>query len=190
MKKFFESISEILKTVIIAFLIVLPIRYFLFQPFIVQGQSMEPNFESRDYLIVDEISYRFREPKRGEVIVFSFPQNPSQKHIKRIIGLPGETITIEQGKIIISKNSQTFVLNEKKYLSPNTHTQSQKIKTITLKEDEYFVLGDNRENSLDSRYWGPLPRKNIIGRVILRVFPFNAFAIIAPPQSIIETIQY
>ena len=182
MKKFFEFISEILKTVIIALLIVLPIRYFLFQPFIVQGHSMEPNFFPKDYLIVDEISYRFREPKRGEVIVFSFPQNPSQKHVKRIIGLPGETIKIGNGKVIISKDSKTFVLDETEYLSQTLTTRARGFETITLKEDEYFVLGDNRENSYDSRYWGPLPRKYIIGRVIFRAWPLTSFGIIESPQ--------
>lgn len=182
MEKKFSFISEIIETIIIALLIVLPIRYFLFQPFLVQGQSMEPNFESKDYLIVDEISYRFREPKRGEVVVFTFPQQTSQRYIKRIIGLPGETISIENGKIIISKDSKSWILDETKYLPQNIYTSTRKFETITLKEGEYFVLGDNRENSYDSRYWGPLPRKNIIGRVILRLFPFWELEIIKTPS--------
>jgi len=182
MKSLFVFIWEILKLVIIALLIVIPIRYFIFQPFFVRGQSMEPNFENGDYLIVEELSFRFREPQRGEVVVFKCPQVPSQRHIKRIVGLPGETITVEDNKIIISKDSQSWILDETNYLPASTYTQPRKFKTLTLKEGEYFVLGDNRGNSTDSRLWGPLPEENIIGRVIFRVLPFTAFAKIEAPE--------
>ena len=110
MKSFFLFIWEITKIVVIALLIVVPIRYFLFQPFFVRGQSMEPNFEDGNYLIVDELSFRLRDPQRGEVIVFKYPNNPSQRYIKRIVGLPGETIEIKDGKVIIFENNQRKVL--------------------------------------------------------------------------------
>ena len=174
MKSFFAFIWEIIKIVIIALLIVVPIRYFIFQPFFVKGQSMEPNFENGDYLIIDEISYRFREPLRGEVLVFKYPQNPSQRYIKRIIGLPGETITIEDGKVIIFNENGTQILNETGYLPLFTLTPGDI--RVTLTGDEYFVLGDNRISSSDSRRWGPLPREDIIGRVLFRAWPFVALA--------------
>lgn len=180
MKKILEFFSEIIEVVILALIIVFPIRYFLFQPFIVKGQSMEPNFEDGDYLIIDEISFRFREPKRGEVVVFKSPQNLSQRYIKRIIGLPGETVEIEDGKIIIFNQDGSKILNETEYLSPQTKTPGNL--RISLKANEYFVLGDNRWASFDSRNWGPLPKKNIIGRVYLRAWPFAALTKFEAPK--------
>ncbi len=176
MKKFLIFIWEIIKIVIIALLIVLPIRYFLFQPFIVSGQSMKPNFEPGDYLIIDELSFRLREPKRGEVVVFRFPRNPSQRYIKRIIGLPGEEVGIEGGMVKINGE----FLDETSYLPLGIETRG--VVHLKLSEDEYFVLGDNREASSDSRYWGALPKKNIVGRVFLRAWPLTAFAKFEAPH--------
>ncbi len=179
MKSFFLFLWEIVKIVIIALVIVIPIRYFLFQPFFVMGQSMEPNFDNGDYLIVDEISYKFRNPERGEVLVFKYPENPSQRYIKRIIGLPGETIEIKDGKITIYKDERKWTLDESSYLPPFLETPGGT--QITLEKNEYFVLGDNRYFSSDSRRWGSLPRENIIGRVFLRAWPITAFAKIEAP---------
>lgn len=173
MRSILSFIWEITKIVIIALVIVVPIRTFLFQPFIVKGQSMEPNFKNDDYLIIDEISYRFRDPQRGEVVVFRYPQMPSQRYIKRIIGLPGETVEIKEGKVIISNSERKQVLDESKYFSFEIFTPGEM--KIVLADNEYFVLGDNRAASADSRRWGPLPRENIIGRVFLRVWPFTLF---------------
>jgi signal peptidase I len=171
-----DFFKEILQTVILALLIVLPIRLFIFQPFIVKGQSMEPNFEDGDYLIIDEITYRFREPKRGEVVVFKNPMNEHQRFIKRIVGLPGETVEISDGKIFIS-NGEKKVLNEPYLNSSFTTGEIQ----ITLGKDEYFVLGDNRQFSLDSRRFGPIRKKEIVGRVFLRLWPIYSFAKIEAP---------
>lgn len=178
-RKILNFFWEVFTIVVVALLIVIPIRYYIFQPFFVMGQSMEPSFSQGDYLIVDEISYRFRDPQRGEVVVFKNPQNPHQYFIKRIIGLPGETIKIKDGKIIISQDDFSQVLDELAYLSSSVKTPGNL--NLTLKENEYFVLGDNRLASFDSRRWGPLPKENIIGRVILRVFPLTAFAKIEAP---------
>jgi len=178
-KSILSFIWEISKIVIIALLIVIPIRYFVFQPFFVNGQSMEPNFQNGDYLIVDEISYRFLEPKRGEVIVFKYPNNPSQRYIKRIVGLPGETVEVKEGKVMILADEQKWLLNESIYLSQSIQTPGEVI--ISLGEDEYFVLGDNRIASFDSRKWGPLPEEDIIGRVIFRAWPMSALANIEAP---------
>jgi len=180
MKKFLLFTWEIIKIIIIALVIVVPIRYFLFQPFFVKGQSMEPNFENGDYLIVDEISYRFRNPQRGEVVVFKYPNNPSQRYIKRIIGLPGETIEITDGQIVIFNDDGKKVLDEEDYLAFLSFTPGN-VK-ITLGDNEYFVLGDNRIASSDSRRWGPLPKENIIGRVVIRAWPFATLSKIELPN--------
>ena len=180
MKKILSFFWEVIKIVVIALVIVAPIRYFLFQPFLVKGQSMEPSFENGDYLIIDEISYRLRQPERGEVVVFKYPQNLSQRFIKRIIGLPGETIEIKDGVITIIKGQNTQALDETKYLPSSIQTWGNL--EVTLKENEYFVMGDNREFSFDSRSWGPLLKEDLIGRVYVRVLPFVAFAKITAPS--------
>jgi signal peptidase I len=189
-KKYLFIVWELLKIIIIAAIIVLPIRYFLFQPFIVKGESMVPNFHSGDYLIVDEISYRISHPKRGDVIVLKYPLDASQRYIKRIIGLPGETVTIKDGKITVSSNEEdisgldkkvkkSMVLDEKKYL-PDLITTEGNLQ-IVLSEDQYFVLGDNRQFSYDSRRWGALPKKDIVGRAAFRVFPISDMSFITGP---------
>ena len=178
MKSFFGFLWEITKIVLIALIIVLPIRYFLFQPFFVDGQSMDPSFEDGDYLIVDELSYRLRSPARGEVIVFEYPKDPSQRYIKRIIGLPEETIEITNGKIYITNTVGRTELNESVYL-PSVYTTGAL--RVSLDEKEYFVLGDNRSASSDSRRWGTLPRENIIGQVFFRAWPVNSLSKISAP---------
>ncbi|MBI3631551.1 MAG: signal peptidase I [Candidatus Staskawiczbacteria bacterium] len=178
-EKYFPFVWEVVKIFIIASVIVMPIRYFLFQPFIVKGESMIPNFQSGDYLIVDEISYRFNSPARGDIIVFKYPKDTSQKFIKRVIGLPGETVEIKDQRVTIYKDGKSFALDEK-YL-PNPSGTIGTVKII-LGADEYFVLGDNREFSYDSRVWGSVPVKNIIGKVFLRVLPVAALSRIAVPS--------
>lgn len=157
----------------LAFLIivvVIPIRVFIISPFVVDGESMHPTFENLDYLIVDEIIYAFKEPARGDVVVFRYPGNNSIFYIKRIIGLPGETVSINRGVATITTiNGDTLTLDEPYIVNEDaTYT-----KDVSLNEKEYFVMGDNRPNSSDSRAWGVLPRKNIIGRVDLRLLPIG-----------------
>lgn len=180
MKSIFLFFWETIKVVVIALLIVIPIRYFLFQPFIVSGHSMEPNYSNGDYLIVEGVSYRIRDPQRGEVVVFHYPENPSTRHIKRIIGLPGEKITIDDSEIKITlPEGDFFSLDESEYLSfLNTTGKTE----ITLEKGEYFVMGDNRSASFDSRRWGSLPREYIIGKTALKVFPFADFKITSVPN--------
>jgi signal peptidase I len=183
MKKTLLFFWEIAKIVLIALAIVVPIRYFLFQPFFVKGQSMEPNYETGDYLIIDELSYRLRSPERGEVIVLKYPNDITQRYIKRIIGLPGETVEIKNGKVTIYKNdSTTETLDESSYLGLNVQTSSFGKEKTTLGTDEYFVMGDNRPVSSDSRRWGIVPRSDIIGKVYLRAWPPSAMAKIEVPQ--------
>lgn len=179
MKKFLLFVWDISKIVIVALVIVVPIRYFIFQPFFVRGQSMEPNFYNGDYLIIDELTYQFRTPQRGEVIVFKYPNDPSQRYIKRIIGLPGETIKVSLGEVVIYKDGVPQTLDEAAYLPSFLQTAGDI--QITLMPDEYFVLGDNRPLSADSRRWGTLPEDDIIGRVIFRAWPFMVLAKIQTP---------
>jgi len=172
-------IIETLKFSLIAILIVLPFRIFIAQPFLVSGASMSPNFETGHYLIVDQLSYNFKEPTRGEVIIFKYPNDTKKFFIKRIIGLPQETIILEGSKIFIKNkdNPQEFELKEN-YLKNLGNNKSE----ITLGENEYFVMGDNRPASSDSRVWGPLPKDLIVGRAFLRLFPFNQIEIF--PESL------
>lgn len=142
---------------------------------------MEPNFQSGDYLIIDQVSYRFREPQRGEVVVFKHPGSSARRYIKRIIGLPGETIEIKDGRVIILDQQRKEILDESDYLSLSVQTLGGEGRTF-LAENEFFVLGDNRIASSDSRRWGPLTRKDIIGRVFFRPWPITAFAKIEAPS--------
>ena len=169
---------EILKVLLISVAIVLPIRYYIAQPFIVRGASMEPNFENSEYLIIDEASYYFYEPKRGEVVVFRYPRDPKQFFIKRIVGLPGEKIEVRKGKLVIYNSSypEGFTLDEK-YLYPPDRLTHPDVQT-NLSESEYFVLGDNRDFSSDSRVWGALDRKFIVGRAFFRVWPFDELGLV------------
>ncbi|HLD25808.1 MAG TPA: signal peptidase I [Candidatus Andersenbacteria bacterium] len=169
---------ELIKVFLLAMAIIVPIRYFLVQPFFVRGASMEPNFLDGEYLVVDELSYRLREPRRGEVIVFQFPNNPSQFFIKRIVGLPRERVEIQGGVVTIynDKYPSGVVLDEAQYLTGEVRTGGS-IST-TLSADEFFVLGDNRSASSDSRSWGSLGEDAIIGRAWIRAFPIDRVGVL------------
>jgi len=165
-------IWETIKVVVISLAIILPIRYYLIQPFFVKGASMEPNFENGDYLLVDEISYRFSVPERGDVVIFRYPLDPSQFFIKRIIGLPYETIEVKDNTVMIYNKDKPkgFVLGES-YLVPEQKTLGNSF--TKLDDNEYFVLGDNRLQSSDSRRWGPVNKSFITGKAFLRPWPFT-----------------
>lgn len=161
---------ELIKIVILAGVTIGVVRYFLFKPFYVKGQSMEPNYLEKDYLIIDELSYRFREPQRGEVVVFKAPITNKDFYLKRILGLPGERIKIEDKKVIIYNDDHPQgIVVEELYLDENTSGSIIQ----TLGPDQYFVMGDNRDSSYDSRRFGPIDRKNIVGRSLLRGWPFT-----------------
>lgn len=170
MKSFLLAVWEVLEVVLVAVVTVFLIRNFLMQPFLVSGASMEPNFGSGNYLIIDEITYRLRDPQRGEVIVFKYPDNPSTYYIKRIIGLPGEKVEIRKGSVYITNNNspEGFIIKED-YLPLELKTSGNT--SVKLSDQDYFVLGDNRNYSYDSRSWGTLPRENIIGLARLRLLP-------------------
>jgi signal peptidase I len=180
---------EVAKVFLWALVIIMPIRVFLFQPFFVQGASMEPNFDDGDYLIINEFGYKqtdvklgdvnffkvgsFKEFQRGDVIVFRYPKNPSQFFIKRVIGLPGEQVKVENGKVTIynKENPQGLLLDEKQYLPAGLVTNGAVERKLS--GDEYFVMGDNRQFSHDSRAWGAVNKDKIVGKVLLRAWPLT-----------------
>lgn len=182
-KNFFLFVLELIKIVVISLVIIIPIRYFLIQPFYVKGASMEPNFEDHEYLIIDEISYRFNTPQRGDILVFKYPRNPQEYFIKRLIGLPGEEIEIKDGGVVIynSEFPDGFTLDEP-YLTPGVKTYGLNEDKIKLSESEYFVLGDNRNASKDSRSFGPVNKSFITGKVLLRGFPFDRVKLFEPQE--------
>lgn len=185
MRKFLTSFLEILEFIIIAISLVFIVRSYIVQPFLVWGSSMSPNFSSGDYILIDEISLFFRDIKRGEVVVFKYPQDPSTYFIKRVIGLPKEKIQIIDGKIVVFNQEYPngFILNEP-YLSGFIKTENRKFseKGIVLNDDEYFVLGDNRQYSYDSRDWGVLKKDHIVGIARLRLYPLKSFSVFAAPN--------
>ncbi len=164
--------SELIKLLLLAVFIVIPFRMFVAQPFIVDGASMDPTFRDKQYLIVDELTYRFTPPERGSVIIFKYPNDPSKYFIKRIIGLPGETVKIDNGQVTVINlaRPEGFVLTE-----PYVVFKKADSSTLKLSNDEYFVMGDNRLGSADSRMWGPVPKTDLIGRPILRVWPISVW---------------
>lgn len=187
---------EVVKVFFWALVIIVPIRMFLFQPFFVQGASMEPNFENGDYLIINELGYKqtnidlgklhifsldsFKDLKRYDVAVFRYPMDNKKFFIKRVIGLPGEEVKIQNGKIKIYNNQNTdgFVLNESEYLSLNIFTRTNGEIDMKLDNDQYFVLGDNRNASYDSRAWGAVSKSDIIGKVLIRAWPVSKVEIL------------
>jgi signal peptidase I len=160
--------KETVKLIFISLLIVVPFRLYIAQPFIVDGASMSPTFGTGDYLIVDEVTYRFNTPARGSIVIFRYPKDTKKIFIKRVIGLPTETVSIYEGQVKITntEHPEGLVLDE-----PYVKFGKKDNINFSLGRDEYFVLGDNRLGSADSRIWGAVPEKNIIGRPILRFFP-------------------
>ena len=173
-------IWETIKVVVISMAIIVPIRYFLVQPFFVKGASMEPTFQDGNYILIDELTYDFRNPNRGDIIVFRFPEDRTQFFIKRVIGLPEETIEIKNSiiKIYNKQHPEGLVLPEP-YLERGQVTGGNM--RVKLDPKEYFVLGDNRLRSSDSRIWGNVNRSLITGRVFFRALPINEFGSFKTP---------
>ena len=172
------SNRSIVAYTLLALGVALFIRFFVAAPYVVQGASMEPTFDNWHYLIIDRVSYDLESPQRGDIIVFDLPQDTGRSLIKRVIGLPGETVIIAGNdvRIINKENPDGFTLSEP-YLDPQNLGGPTNMK-VTLGADEFFVLGDNRRVSADSRIWGILPRKDIVGRVFLRLFPLSAISVL------------
>lgn len=173
---FIEGLKEWAKIIVIALLISMPIRFFIAEPFVVNGASMDPTFSTGQFLIVDRLTYKMSQPTRGDVIVFEYPNNPSVYYIKRIVGLPGETVRIKDGVVSIENKDfpKGFTLDEP-YVE-RSHKSYENMIT-TLGDSEYFVMGDNRNQSSDSRAWGSLEYKFIVGKPLLRLLPVNSLSI-------------
>ncbi|PIQ35843.1 MAG: signal peptidase I [Candidatus Yonathbacteria bacterium CG10_big_fil_rev_8_21_14_0_10_43_136] len=173
---FREEALETFRFLLIALVIVVPIRIFIAQPFIVSGASMDPTFKDKQYLIVDELSYHLNDPVRGDVAIFKYPKNPKQYFIKRVIGLPGETVLIDNdGNVLIKdKDGENIIELEESYVMYEKGGSLER----TLLMDEYFMMGDNRSGSFDSRSWGPVGRDLFVGKAFLRLFPLSSIDIL------------
>ncbi|MFA6918944.1 MAG: signal peptidase I [Patescibacteria group bacterium] len=178
-----EFIFELVKIVVISFVIILAVRFFLMEPFYVKGASMEPNFYDHQYLVIEKLSYRFDAPKRGDVVVFRYPADPKQFFIKRVIGLPGEHIRVEAGGVYLAGKDSDLLIPES-YIPTTTKTELplKGYGDVTLGSDEYFLLGDNRTESLDSRVFGPVKKDFLIGRTWIRGWPFNQIKVFGSPD--------
>ena len=163
--------GEVLESVAIAVVLAVIIRVFLFQPFFIPSESMAPTLTEGDRIIVSKIHYRLGSPKRGEIVVFKYPVNPEKDFIKRVIGLPGETLEIRESKLYINGE---FV--EQPFLPPGLSYGSYG--PVTIPQGQYFMMGDNRNNSEDSRFWGMLPKENVIGKTLLIYWPLNRVQIL------------
>ncbi len=182
-KNFLSGIWEILEVVLIAAATVFLIRTYLVQPFVVSGASMSPTFTDGNYILIDEITYRLREPGRGEIIVLKYPQDKSLFFIKRIIGLPGERVVSQGGTIKIFNGTEQIILDET-YLPPGGESNDNF--DFKLEKNQYFVMGDNRYHSFDSRNWGAVSRADIIGLAKVRILPINEFHVFSAPNYQIQ----
>ncbi|MFH1749495.1 MAG: signal peptidase I [bacterium] len=175
-----QVILEFVITLVIIFVISLVIRMYVLQPFVVDGQSMEPSFHNSNYLLTEKVSNHFSDYQRGEVIVFQSPTE-GVNLIKRIIALPGERIVIEKGEVTIySGRNQDIKINEN-YIAADENGKYDRI-DVSLKNDELFVMGDNRGNSRDSREFGPISKNSIIGKVWLIILPITDIQMFSTPE--------
>jgi len=172
---------DLVETVVIALAVFVLIYLFLFQPHQVRGSSMYPSLHDGEYLLTDKVSYRLHQPKRGDVIIFTAPHNEEYDYIKRIIGLPGETIKIENGKVFINGLAldEVYIPNDFTTFAGSFAKEGY---NVLLPPEQYFVLGDNRQHSSDSREWGSVPEKNIIGRAAFRYWPVEELGSIKEPD--------
>lgn len=171
------SLGRLVGYIVLAFLLSIPVRIYIAQPFLVSGRSMTPTFLPGDYLVIDELSYRLHAPERGDIIVFQYPLDPDQVFIKRIVALPGETVQISNGRVtVVGSDKRSITVLAEPYRAEGP--QRKEVSTTTLHDDEYFVLGDDRDVSADSRVWGPLVEHFIIGKVSVRLWPLTRIAVL------------
>lgn len=185
-KGFWFVLADLVETIIVAVGIFTVVYIFLVQPHQVKGISMLPNFRDSEYILTDKISYRFSPPQRGDVIIFKAPKNYSEDYIKRIIALPGEKIKLDNGELFVyNKQHPDGVQLKEPYeitapTSPGPFLKDGNI--VQVPDNQYFVMGDNRIRSFDSREWGMVPKENIIGRAWLRYWPLTRAGFIPQPN--------
>ena len=179
---FGEILKEILVFAGMVFIIFFVIRPYIVEPYVVDGASMYPTFKTGNYLLVDKLSYEIGKPKRNSVLVFKYPNDQSKSFIKRIIGLPGETLVMKNNVLTITnaENPNGFTPDQSYVVNQCQHTGGACVSSFekTLARDEYFVMGDNRAESFDSRSWGPLPKKDILGKPFVRLWPLTKISIL------------
>lgn len=173
-----SQVVDTLKYIVLALIIVLPIRAYVAQPFIVDGSSMYPTFENRQYLIVNETVKLSQNYHRGDPVILKYPPDPSRYFIKRLIGLPGETVTVKNGSVVITgpTHADPLILTEP-YVRDAQAKRDETLPSRKLGQDEFFVMGDNRAGSFDSRYWGTVPRSDMDGVPMVRLFPLSTLGL-------------
>lgn len=180
-RKIYAFLLDSVQTFLIAAAVFLVIYAFLFRPFEVKGDSMYPNFHNREYILTDLIILRFQNPTLGDVIVFQAPPDPTKDYIKRVIGVPGDTVSVNNGNVYLNGK----LLNESAFLKPDVKTYGGDFlkdgEKITVPPDEYFVMGDNRSYSSDSREWGFVKRSEVIGESMLIYWPIKRMGFIKNP---------
>ncbi len=164
-------VGEFFESIIIAVVLATLIRLFLFQPFFIPSGSMEPTLRPGDRIIVNKIIYRLTEPRRGDVLVFRYPLDPQKDYIKRVVGLGGETVGARNGELII--NNQVV---PEPYLPAGLAFND--FGPIQVPGESFFMMGDNRNNSQDSRVWGPVPANHVVGKAVLIFWPLNRIGLI------------
>lgn len=182
-------VMEILETVVFVGSLFIVVYLFILQPNQIKGASMEPTFHNGNYIFTSKVTYKFRDPIRGDVVVFHAPRNPDLEYIKRIIGLPGDTILIENQTVYV--NGEEI---QEEYISAATTLSlagfiEEGVPT-TIPEGYYFVMGDNRPRSSDSREFGPITYESIIGQVVYRYFPFNEMGVVKNPFNGQEKMSF
>ncbi len=182
-KKVFLFLVDAAQTILLAGSVFLVIYVFLFRPYEVSGASMYPTFEDKEYVLTNLIGLRFGDPKRGDVIVFKSPEDPEKDFIKRVIAVEGDTVSIQDGEVLING----VALDQSAFLSPEVETYSgsflQDGQNVTIGPGEFFVMGDNRPHSSDSREWGMVKRTQIIGKSVFVYWPPNHARLVKNPYQ-------
>jgi len=180
-KRAIAAIFDFLQSVVVVMAVMVMIYLFIMSPQEISGQSMDPNFHNGEYILTNKIEYKIGDPKRGDIVIFKSPRNKEIDYIKRVIGLPGETIRL---------SNSTFFINGKKldepYLAPTVYTFGGSYLAentdIVVPPGKYFVSGDNRPHSSDSREFGPIAKEDFIGKALLRYWPFSRLGLITRPD--------
>ncbi|MBI2613658.1 MAG: signal peptidase I [Candidatus Levybacteria bacterium] len=183
LRKTYAFLIDTVQTLLLVFAVFLVIYVFLFRPFRVSGNSMDPTFFDKQYVLTNIITLKFGKPQLGDVIVFKAPSDPEKDYIKRIIGIPGDTVLLKNGDVFVNGK----LLDQSMFLDPSTRTYGgsfiQEGEIVTVSEDSYFVLGDNRSGSSDSREWGFVPLKSIVGKSLFAYWPLDKMEIVKNPYK-------